>query len=137
MYPVAVTLLPIRLVLFVLMLFLPFLTFKILYLGQDTSKPISSIKRIVAQNLYSFFSRLNLLAIGIVVRRKDIQFDYSKWLGHNYKAIESTSLSTYVANHMGFADEVAVIVALLGNCSFLAAEKTKNVPFIGEIVRMS
>lgn len=38
---------------------------------------------------------------------------------------------------MGYADEIAIITALKGHCSFLAAEKAKNVPFIGEIVRMS
>jgi hypothetical protein len=38
---------------------------------------------------------------------------------------------------MGFADEPSIINALEGHCSFLAAEKVRNVPFIGELVRMS
>lgn len=84
MYPVAVTLLPLRILFFVFMLFLPYLTFKIFYFGLDTNKPITGWRSVIAKKLYTFFCRLNLLSVGITVRQKEVTYDYEKWLGADY-----------------------------------------------------
>jgi hypothetical protein len=87
MYPVAVTLLPLRIVMFVFMLFMPYLSLKVFYFGLDLNKPIVGLRAVLAKKFYGFFSGCNVLSLGIVVRRKDIAYDYTKWLGPNYKTI--------------------------------------------------
>ena len=66
---------------------------------------------------------------------KHIEFDYSFWLGPNYKnekkPLNFKKSSTIVSNHVSVMDIMVTSWANKGNQSILASDHTKNIPFIG------
>ena len=75
------------------------------------------------------------LSIGIIISSKNVEIDYTYWLGPNYKTIDEEKLSTYVSNHCGFADNPTVLHILGGKCSFLAADKAEKTPIVGTCLK--
>lgn len=85
--------------------------------------------------MYKIFSLLILFFGGMRSSRRKVDFDYSAYLGPNYKETTSAPkyLSTYVSNHTSWLD-VPILIANLK--SAFASKKTfKKTPIFGIIVQ--
>ena len=71
------------------------------------------------------------------VRFKYVDADYTKWLGANYEVCKTENCSTYICNHVGYADPTAIWCALSGKVTYLAAAHTKNIPLYGTMIQQS
>ena len=71
--------------------------------------------------------------MGMNVKVKYVDMDYSKWLGPNYTTNEK--FSTYVCNHVGYPDVPTLLYAFKGNISFCAADYLVHWPFIGPMIK--
>lgn len=81
---------------------------------------------------------MTCFAVGIAIKTKDIDVDYSHWLGpdyKNHKFDENYRTPTYISNHIGWSDGLVYFWSLKGNISYLAGDFVRNIPLIGFIVK--
>ena len=128
LYLGAVTFLPLRIFGFLFSTALYVGALKILYFGHDFNKPIPPNKGRIGKILYQICSVFNAFSMGMIMRVKRVDFDYSFWLGPNYKnekkPLNFKQSSTIVSNHVGMFDMVIAAWAHKGFLSFLASDHT-------------
>lgn len=65
--------------------------------------------------------------------------NYSEYLGEESLSLRATNqiskISTYACNHVSGMDAVVLLVAMDGECSFLAGDFLMNVPVVGFLIR--
>lgn len=138
MYPVAATLLIPRFGSFLVIFLMSSVLNKILLFGTDVNKDIPDSKRFWSRMIFKYCGWAIALAIGIFIKVKRVNVDYSKWLGPDYKKKKLAGRApTYVSNHMGFTDGCVTLWALDGDISYLAADMTKDIPMVGYNIRAS
>lgn len=140
MYPVAATLLIPRFMMFVALFACSTFLHKILLFGHDFNHQIPANKRLIGRYIFKYGAWLIGLVIGLLIRVKRVEVDYSKWLGPGYKETKRPAgfrAPTYVSNHMGFSDGVVTLWALDGDISFLAGDFTRGIPFAGYNIKAS
>lgn len=80
------TILPLRILLFITGSIILFIIAKVCYLGSNLRTDRSSRKAIM-QSVFKCFSFLLLALFGIVVEKKVVKADYTDWLGSNYQEL--------------------------------------------------
>ena len=86
-YPGAVTLLPLRLVLAVVLVILCYLSTVLVCLGHTfvDDQPLRGCRAFLIKNIYKFYSSLLMVAVSMRSTRKKLDIDYSEYLGPDYK----------------------------------------------------
>lgn len=137
-YPGAITLLPVRIFVVIILISLNYICIRVGTMGHSFAKgePIrGKVRNWIIGNSYKFFCLLLLLTTGCWSWRTSIDFDYSPYLGEGYKAnIKGpNNVSTYVCNHSGWVDIVAMVCYF--RPAFAAKKALKKVPFFGRLVQ--
>lgn len=96
---------------------------------------MTGCRKHVINFMYKLFCMLILFFGGMRTTKKKIDFDYSAYLGPNYKEATTAPkyLSTYVSNHTSWMD-VPVLIANL-KCAFASKKTFKKTPIFGIIVK--
>jgi 1-acyl-sn-glycerol-3-phosphate acyltransferase len=102
----------------------------------DEGGPIrGSIRNLVIGSVYRLISTMILLVAGIRMSRDDRDYDYSFYLGPNYK--ETTPypkyFSTYVSNHTSWMDILLMIA--YNRPAFTPKHNLKKIPLFGLLVQ--
>ena len=138
MYPLAVTVLPIRFFGFVAAVGLINIAHQFLLWGHDMSKPIPTNIRNIGKKVYKYCSFLTAMSIGLIIRPRYVDADYSYWLGPDYKREKVYPQNRRVVNfffsHISFADIPTCEWTLNGDIAFLAGDFLKNYPIVGFLV---
>lgn len=85
--------------------------------------------------LYKILCKLVCFFTGMRTEKKYVDFDYSSYLGPNYKnsTVPPRYLSTYVSNHTSWLD-VPILISNL-RPAFASKRTFKNVPIFGILVQ--
>jgi lysophosphatidylcholine acyltransferase/lyso-PAF acetyltransferase len=135
LYPAALTIMPAKLLGFVLSNVMIALCNKAILFGLDLDQPIPVHRR----NLTKIVFYLGACGLSIsswtLPRRTVVDKDYSYWLGSDYKKVTQRPATyrvpTFVSNHGSGSDVFVMIVTLLADVSFLASIHVKTIPFVG------
>ena len=138
-YPMAATLAPLRIEIFLALFFFYFfaalLSHYLCYCGKKDKRGClnSSVQRLLGLVCY-----LIMIDLGIVPKQKFIEADYSEWLGPDYLKTQKlpATIPTIVANHTGAFDIFILLSILKGKVCFVAKSSYENVPFLGTTIRM-
>ncbi|CAI2373035.1 unnamed protein product [Moneuplotes crassus] len=109
----------------------------VLTIGHDQSKPLKGIKGFLYRLTNRIFPRLALLAAGYfrMGYTKKEDYDYSKWLGKDYKNTQESKRDYAVSstsNHSAWTDLFIVLIIQRG-ASFVSKEEIKSVPLFGRV----
>ena len=127
---------PIRLVLFVIPLFIVWLlcSFTIAYLHDFEKGPLKRgpLKTFLGLS-FSWLTWISLLFGGVIYRRVDKDCDYTEYLGPNYKNEfkKNITTSTIVSNHITWID--GWVALQYGVFAPVSAAENKKFPLIGSI----
>jgi hypothetical protein len=129
---------PIRLTLFMLPMFSLGLICELIAKIHDFSKgplkpgPIKTAFKL----MISWGSYISMLIGGVIFRQEHIDFDYSAYLGPNYKKSfrRDVHTSTVVSNHVTCLD--AWIIAQLGRFSVISAAENNSFPIMGSVCKV-
>ena len=138
-YPMAATLAPLRIELFLLLVVFYFaiatVSHFVCYCGRADKRgcPNSSVQRLLGWIAY-----LWMLILGIIPQQRFIEADYSEWLGPDYLKTQKLpeTIPTIVANHSSAFDIFILLSILKGKVSFVAAAKFERVPILGSAIKM-
>lgn len=111
-----------------------------LTLGHDFNKPMPKWRREISKTLFVYFSYLNAFAVGLIINTKEVDADYTQWLGKDYKKnklAEGFRCPTYVANHTGWNDITVMLAAHSGDISFLGGDFIENIPVVRGLMVIS
>ena len=120
----------------VLFNFLWFIPYRIITICHSFKgdRPLTGCRKSIIGYLYKLISTFILFFAGMRSSKRKVDFDYSAYLGINYK--ETTKppkyLSTYVSNHISWLD-VPIIIANL-KPAFASKKTFKKTPIFGIIV---
>ena len=132
----AITFMPLRLISSVLVILFCYIFVRIFTIGHNFrgNSPISGCRKHIINFMYKVFSMLILFFGGMRSSTKKIDFDYSTYLGPDYKKTTNAPkyVSTYVSNHSSWLD-VAVLIRNL-KCAFASKKTFKKTPIFGIIV---
>ena len=138
LYPVALTLMPMKVLLFVFANIMVAVLNQVILLGLDLDKPIPVHRRKLTKVVFYIGAWLMALSNFCFPVRKTVNKDYSYWLGPDYrtqtKKPENYRVPTYVSNHGSGTDVFLMIAALFADVSFLAKIEVKSIPFVGKCV---
>ena len=86
--------------------------------------------------MVSWGSYMSMLIGGVIFRQEEIDFDYSAYLGPNYKNSFRCDIttSTIISNHVTCLD--AWIIAQLGRFSVISGVETNSFPIAGSICKV-
>ena len=143
LYPVAVTIMPLRLLTFVCLFIscgisLSILTFGLK--GKDPKPgnqrvPIPAWRKWIIQKIIKWHGLIFGLCIGMTIKVTQKDVDYAKWLGPDYKsAPKPLRCSTFISNHCGLVDGFTLPWALNGDFAFAAGAFVKNIPIVGNYI---
>jgi 1-acyl-sn-glycerol-3-phosphate acyltransferase len=112
-----------------------YISLKLLLWRRDINDPAINrdpILRKKIKSIINFSSKMIVLSMGIIVKKENIQYDYSDYLGSNYdRGNDSTIISTYIANHTSWLDVLVLINEITP--SFISKSDVKSYPLIGYI----
>jgi len=132
----ALTFMLLRLVCSVLVILVCYIFVRIFTIGHSFKgdTPITGCRKHIINFMYKVFSMLILFFAGMRTSTKKTDFDYSAYLGSDYKEATNAPkyLSTYVSNHTSWLD-VPVLIANL-KCAFASKKTFKKTPIFGIIV---
>ena len=136
LYPTALTIMPFRVISFVVANVIVALINKVILLGLDLEKPIPVSRRNLTKIVFQIGAWLMSILLGTIPIYKTIDKDYSYWLGSDYKKVNKRPVNyrvpTYVSNHGSGWDPFLMIAILKADVSFLAKIEVKSIPFIGD-----
>lgn len=134
-YPGAMTIMPLRFVLMLLVLIATYPVLRLIFIGKDIRKKVSDTRRRLQQAWYAFAARslLNIFFIVTVDTYKNQNFDYSYYLGPDYrKELSKEEIApTLVSNHTSGFDICEILAHTRGRASFLASDHLENIPVVG------
>jgi 1-acyl-sn-glycerol-3-phosphate acyltransferase len=135
LYPVALTLMPVRVIGFVLANVIVACVNKVILFGLDLEKPIPVPRRKMTKIVFHIGSWAMSFLNGNFPIFKTVDKDYSYWLGSDYKQVNKRPANyrvpTYVSNHGSGWDPFLMIATFKADVSFLAKIEVKSIPFIG------
>jgi lysophosphatidylcholine acyltransferase/lyso-PAF acetyltransferase len=101
----------------------------------DTKEVIKGWRAKLVMLLVTNASKVVLFFQGIQHKQEIIDFDYSYYLGPDYKKTQQLPkyVSTVVANHSSWADNLVELIYY--RTSFVAKIEVLNVPFVSHIAR--
>jgi len=127
---------PTRFMLLLLSFLVMVFVVRVLCLFHDFEKgPITGIRKSIIKKWMHYLSWIMLLICGMRYEKKHIEFDYTKYLGPDYKIEKRKSnyTSTIVANHVSWID--ALILYCCFECSFAPTKGIKDVPGVGVLAQ--
>lgn len=137
-YPGAMTFFVFRLFLAIFNLLLCYILTKIICAGAniESGRPITGCRCKAIRYLYLVQARIEMLAFGYRFKTRKLDFDYSEYLGPDYKETMKLpkKISTIVSNHSSWFDPL-----LLNNifaCGFVAKREVKTAP-VGGVIAMA
>ena len=91
------------------------------------------LKRRISAGALWFSATLIMIVCGYVPSKRLVDFDYSKWLGPNWRQDlevfkKTKRVSTYIPNHTGLFDIFITLNGTLGMTSFVAGIHMKRTP---------
>ena len=134
LYLGALTIMPIRFAIALANYIVCFILLSIGMFGYDIEKQgeMTRFQSFFSKLIIGWIGTFQCFMAGVTVELREVNFDYSKWLGPKYETKEKCG--TYIANHVGFLDPDCMLWALKGNVTFAAAEFTKNLPVYGKFI---
>ncbi len=78
----------------------------------DIDQPLSGKRKVVIAIIFKLFSIILLrLGLAIKVNRKKVDYDYSEYLGKDYKITQKDIkyVSTFISNHVSWTDIIVFI----------------------------
>ena len=83
---------------------------KFVLLGHDFKKPITGLRRTLKEFFYWFFMNVLMCAAFMPVYTKHEDFDYSEYLGKDYKKTQKLPklAPTVISNHQAWIDNIAL-----------------------------
>ena len=132
LYPGAMLFMPTRFILLLSTFLTMVIIVRILCLFHNFEKgPITGIRKAIIKRIMHYLSIVILIVCGLRYEKKHIDFDYSKYLGPDYKTEKRKSIhtSTIVCNHVSWLD--AIILFCCFECSFAPTKGLKEVPGVG------
>jgi len=101
------------------------------------SKPLTPWRRAITKYLIIISSKLILFAHGMSLSTREIPFDYSPWLGKDYKQKKPNvkRVSTIVMNHSTMMDMIS-LTAQGFMPSFAAKGSLEKVPVMGMLIKV-
>jgi len=107
-YPGAVTILPLRFFCFLLIALITYPVIRLIFIGVDITKKVPENRRRIQQAWYKFVAQrvLDVFFIVTVQRNKNQNYDYSYYLGPDYRKDlkENEKAPTLVPNHISGFD---------------------------------
>ena len=132
----AITFMPLRILCSILLVLVCYIFVRIFTIGHSFrgDTPLTGCRKHIVIFLIKFFCTGILFFAGMRSSRKKVDFDYSAYLGPDYKKANNAPkyLSTYVSNHTSWLDIPVLIVNL--KCAFASSEAFKKVPIFGILV---
>jgi hypothetical protein len=129
-YPGAMILLPLRITLLASTLLIGAVLIPTLCMGHNFQKrPLTGCRKWVIVQLCRIGTRLLLTLCGVICSEKEVDFDYSHYLGNGYKT--DRPCSAYVANHVSWID--ALIMYKYLEPSFASAWGVKELPLFSSV----
>jgi 1-acyl-sn-glycerol-3-phosphate acyltransferase len=114
-----------------------YIVVKIATLGHDfsTGRPLKGYCRnLIIEKMYRLIATLIVLLSGIRMTREDKDYDYTHFLGPNYKetTVQPKHFSTYVCNHSSWLDIILMIA--YNKPAFTPKQELKKIPLFGLLV---
>jgi 1-acyl-sn-glycerol-3-phosphate acyltransferase len=109
---------------------------RILSLFHDFEKgPITGFRKRIITRIMHYMCIVILFICGLRYEKKHIEFDYSKYLGPDYKNDKRKSkyTSTIVTNHVSWLDSIILFCCF--ECSFAPSKEFKSVPGVGVLAQ--
>jgi 1-acyl-sn-glycerol-3-phosphate acyltransferase len=95
--------------------------------------PVTGCRWVLLRGGYKVVAGLVCFFGGVLPFHEEINFDYTPYLGENYKAFQSTKpVSTIVSNHSCWSD-VAILVFSKFSPSFASKKSIQKKPVIGPL----
>jgi 1-acyl-sn-glycerol-3-phosphate acyltransferase len=137
-YPAAMVLLPLRFEFFVagLMTYCFFLTIIRLVKKVVSLPSVEEFAVKAAARGFGFFCTSLLYVFFIIPELKQVDCDYTKYLGTDYKKNLPPVPPTIVSNHTGPVDIPLIISLYKGNVAFAASSHLSKVPFLSWTIEM-
>lgn len=137
-YPGAIIMLPVRLFIIMVLMGLIYLFVRVTTLGHSfkNDQPIRGwFRNLIIGGTYKIYSSLVMIIFGVWTTKRDVDFDYSPYLGPQYKetTIYPKYMSTYVCNHSSWTDIMLLISYF--RPAFAAKLPIKKVPALGLITQ--
>mmetsp|Transcript_96418 Transcript_96418/g.132770 ORF Transcript_96418/g.132770 Transcript_96418/m.132770 type:complete len:206 (+) Transcript_96418:18-635(+) len=128
---------PFRCFLMFAILILVTLSLKIALICHDIKKPMSKCRRITTKAIIRFFSKIILIDCGVWLNIEQLDFDYSEWLGADYKEHEKPikKVSTFVMNHWSLVDVICLTSTNI-QPAFCAKAELRKIPIVGMLVEL-
>lgn len=123
---------PLRLVILLIIGISAYVSVRIVTICHNFEKDsIKGCRARVVRSLTGFFCRLLLLASCMRYSVKKIEYDYSQYLGPDYKdkQVLPKHISTIVSNHSAWID--TLMIHQMYGCAFAAKKELKYVPLAG------
>lgn len=136
-YPGAIILLPLKFLLALLIVIACYIVVRIVTIGHNFNedKPIRGwLRNKVLGYVYKFMCSLVVLVVGVRSSIEERDYDYSHYLGPNYKetTVYPKYFSTYVSNHTSWIDILLIISYL--RPAFTPKHVLKKIPIFGILV---
>lgn len=128
----AIFLFPFRLICMIIVVSSYLFWVSVLTLGHDMEQPLTNFRRKGFVIVNKIFPRIALMIAGYIrIKTNKLQdYDYSKWLGKDYKAPEFYASS--ISNHSAWTDMFVMLIRT-GGVSFVAKESIRNVFLFGKV----
>ena len=87
LYPGALTIMPLRMIMLIVISTVCLIFHKILLRGVDFSKPFRQEKRRKSKLIFKWLTNFAVYLNGIIPVPNNVEMDYSYWLGEDYKEV--------------------------------------------------
>jgi lysophosphatidylcholine acyltransferase/lyso-PAF acetyltransferase len=134
-YPGAVTLMPFRIFITIFLIFMCYLTVRIITIGHNFARdePIRGCRQRAVMRAYKFYTWILMLAVNVRCSKRELDYDYSEYLGPDYKATQQLPkfVSMLVCNHSSWCDTFMLQNKFWN--AFVAKKEVRYVPLMGLI----
>ncbi len=109
-------------------------SYRIFTIGHNFREPVKDCRKALVTFVYKLVSRILILMAGMRTVRKTVDYDYTPFLGPNYKEtqIAPKHISTILSNHSSWLD-VPIIISHFG-AAFASKKTFRKVPVFGLLV---
>lgn len=103
-------------------------------IGQKREAKMNPLREFLTSQIMIYGARALLLFYGIIwIDNRQVRYDYSKWLGPQWKPENAkfTGAGTVVGNHQSFGDMPYQTIYKRPQPGYLAKDEFRKVPWIG------